>query len=469
MHETILIADPAAASRMILRSRLAEAHYQPLVASDPGDCLQMAVSAQPAIIVIDGRIGGGQPGDGPADLIARLRREALTAALPIILLCDAEDMGARLAGLQAGADDVLARMADTAILLARIRNLLRRGQPSSLLAEAWGREQPALQGFAEQLAGFQHAGSIGGSIGVIAERRETALAWRQRIPAELRTRAHVPPPRSGPPVAVLHDVYLIAAPDGDSSGGLHLLSQLAAGHGGQDSLCCLVLAHQNNAAIALAYDLGADDVIDPEVTGAELELRLQNMLRRKAQRDRDQQKIRDGLRFSLIDPLTGVWNRRYALPRLSALCNEARSTGQPLAVMVVDIDRFKRVNDMHGHHAGDQILAGVVQRLSVNLRAGDLLARIGGEEFLLVLPGTGVSEGGRIADRLRRLISDQPFALEGGASGDGSGSLTVTISLGLRVSSGNDHPQALIEAADEALRQSKRDGRNIVTLCQSLA
>ncbi|MCB5409861.1 diguanylate cyclase domain-containing protein [Pseudogemmobacter faecipullorum] len=468
MRETILIADPDAASRLILRSRLSEAHYQPLMACDGSACLQLAVSARPALIVIDARLGGLP---NATALLHQLRSEALTAGLPLLLLCEPQDQAARLAGLEAGADDVIPRSPDLSVLLARIRNLLRRGQPTSLLAEAWGLEQPALSGFAEQLAGFQHMSSIGGSIGVIAASSETAHAWRHHIPAGLRLQAHVQTPGNGAGPPRLHDVYLICAARDDSGeepgSGFRLMSQLASGQASRDSLCALILAQPDATVVALAYDLGADDVLAADISGAELALRLTNMLRRKAQRDGDQQRIREGLKLALIDPLTGAWNRRYAMPRLTSLCSEARRTGQPLAVLVLDIDRFKQVNDIHGHAAGDLVLTEVVQRLSATLRAGDLLARIGGEEFLIALPGTGAREASSVAERLRRLISDRPFELGEEGPDRAPGRLDLTISMGLRISTGQDDALVLTEAADGALRESKRAGRNLVTLCQS--
>ena len=136
------------------------------------------------------------------------------------------------------------------------------------------------------------------------------------------------------------------------------------------------------------------------------------------------------MRLAMIDPLTGLYNRRYAMPELATIAARAAETGSPFAVMVVDLDRFKLVNDKHGHGAGDQVLVEVSRRLTANLRASDLLARIGGEEFLVALPDAGMPLARTVAERLCQAIEERPIRL---ASGIG---LTVTVSIGVAVSDG---------------------------------
>ena len=177
--------------------------------------------------------------------------------------------------------------------------------------------------------------------------------------------------------------------------------------------------------------------------------------------------MEDGLRSAMIDPLTGVYNRRYAMPRLAGIAEQAQSEGSEFAVMVVDLDRFKSVNDRHGHAAGDAVLAEIARRLSDNLRMSDLLARYGGEEFLVALPQTGLAEARQVAERLRGVIGDTPVTLP---SGQG---LTVTVSIGVSVITTEQCAAAdvagLIERADLALMSSKTSGRNLVTFDQTAA
>jgi two-component system cell cycle response regulator len=164
--------------------------------------------------------------------------------------------------------------------------------------------------------------------------------------------------------------------------------------------------------------------------------------------------------------LTGLYNRRYAMPHLERIAEQSRQSGRPYAVMVADLDHFKRINDLHGHEAGDAVLAECAHRLQSNMRAVDLVARIGGEEFLVVMPATGRAEARQAALRLCRKISQEPIALPGSAA-----TIDVTVSIGLALSSGlpadsisglglPDTPESLIKRADRALYRAKEMGRN---------
>ena len=136
--------------------------------------------------------------------------------------------------------------------------------------------------------------------------------------------------------------------------------------------------------------------------------------------------------------------------------------------MVVDLDRFKQVNDQHGHAAGDQVLVEVAHRLTANLRDSDLLARIGGEEFLVVLPESSMTDARRVAERLCEAVEERPIQLHSSAE-----ALTVTVSIGVAVSSGRIKGagaiNAVVEQADLALLESKGAGRNQVTFRLSAA
>ena len=160
----------------------------------------------------------------------------------------------------------------------------------------------------------------------------------------------------------------------------------------------------------------------------------------------------------MTDSLTGLNNRRFALQRLGSLADQARTSGQAFALMALDLDRFKEINDTFGHAAGDAVLTEVAQRLRNCLREQDLLARFGGEEFLIALPETSLAQAEAIALAICSAIEATPFSLPGDA-----GSVAVTISVGVTTSDGTDPVAAALDAADQALMRSKREGRNRVT------
>ncbi|EPX83814.1 diguanylate cyclase (GGDEF) domain protein [Rubellimicrobium thermophilum DSM 16684] len=238
---------------------------------------------------------------------------------------------------------------------------------------------------------------------------------------------------------------------------------------------------------ALALDLGADDVVTACVARDEVILRARALLRRKAQADRLRRGLRSQLEAALRDPLTGLHNRRHAEPELRRLMAEGRRTGRPLALMLVDIDHFKGVNDRHGHAAGDRVLAEVARRLRSRLRPGDLLARMGGEEFLVALPGTDAAQARAVAEGLRRAVEDCPFLLDDTpvAARRGGGwigpegepaprQVRVTLSIGVATATPADLASGLTDRglqdrADMALYAAKNGGRNMVSVAAGAA
>jgi diguanylate cyclase (GGDEF)-like protein len=160
---------------------------------------------------------------------------------------------------------------------------------------------------------------------------------------------------------------------------------------------------------------------------------------------------------AVIDGLTGMLNRRALDQRLHELTAQARITGQPVAMISGDIDHFKRVNDEHGHASGGAVLVEVAYRLRKALRAFDLAYRVGGEEFLVVLPGADVPQAAELAEQLRAAVAAEPAA-----------GLQVTMSFGVAGSAGFAlERERLLEEADTALYEAKARGRDrVVTAMQ---
>jgi len=162
--------------------------------------------------------------------------------------------------------------------------------------------------------------------------------------------------------------------------------------------------------------------------------------------------------LALTDALTGLHNRRYMEAHLSSLVQRAAHSRRPLALLMIDIDHFKTVNDTYGHLAGDEALRVVANRLQRNLRPFDTVARWGGEEFLVVMPEADTKIGRMVGERLRAKVAAERIAIDGKDDG-----VAVTISVGVSATDGgvSDLPD-LIRAADEALYRAKQGGRNRV-------
>ena len=208
---------------------------------------------------------------------------------------------------------------------------------------------------------------------------------------------------------------------------------------------------------------GADDYITKPFDSGELRVRLH-----AAKRILDLQSeliaAREALREQAThDFLTGLWNRLAILDILHREVLRAGRDAKPVGVVMGDLDNFKRVNDTHGHKAGDAVLCEAAKRMLRTVRPYDLVGRYGGEEFLIVVPGCDMGIAGQVAERVRAELGDQPIVLPDGTS------VPVTISLGVAGKRGatESDVDALIHLADEALYLAKRNGRNRVEFAET--
>jgi diguanylate cyclase (GGDEF)-like protein/PAS domain S-box-containing protein len=174
----------------------------------------------------------------------------------------------------------------------------------------------------------------------------------------------------------------------------------------------------------------------------------------------ERKRMEDELRqLSIIDPLTGAFNRRHGHSRLAAEFDRRARSGQSCAILMLDIDHFKAVNDQYGHDAGDAVLCALVRACKAGLRTVDTLARWGGEELLVLLPDTDAQAAIVTAERLRAAIADMRVAV------GNSGEIRVTVSIGVAVPR-NDDLNDLLRRADDALYEAKSKGRNRVIVSE---
>lgn len=455
MHETILIADADATRRMMLEVQLGAAWYRVVQATRLSDALSLAPRIRPDLVVAAMALPDG---DAPT-LRARFDRDPALAQVPMIALTARNDRAARLRALRAGIDDALALPADDRLLQARIRSLLRTGFSGEGLCLAGG--APDIAGLAEPKAVFALRPQSA-RIALLTGRAGTARAWRTALtrhmahPIACHRIGATHSPLSPRPDAVVIEVG--AEPEAGAE--LHVLAGLRAGGATRDTAVIAVPAAGDNRLAVEALDRGAHDVMPSGFDAAELALRLEAQLRRKARADRLRNTVQNGLRDALRDPLTGLFNRRHALPHLDAALRSAARTGETAALLLADLDHFKRVNDRHGHPVGDAVLIEAARRLQGAVRAPDMIARFGGDEFLVVMPGCGLRAARQAAGRLCRAL-DKALIGPGGPTPP----LHVTASIGLAVGPAQggrcaDPAAALICSADRALYAAKTEGRN---------
>jgi two-component system cell cycle response regulator len=204
-------------------------------------------------------------------------------------------------------------------------------------------------------------------------------------------------------------------------------------------------------------EMGVNDYVIRPIERNELLARVRTQIRHKRYADKLRRDLETGLELAVMDQLTGLYNRRYLSSHLDNLIKQAREGGKPLSLLELDIDHFKSINDTFGHDAGDQVLREFGRRVGANVRGIDLACRIGGEEFVVVMPETDVEYAYTVAERLRQAIGEVPFDL------NGEKPLKVTVSIGItEVQSETETAQTLMQRADQALYTAKRDGRDRV-------
>jgi two-component system cell cycle response regulator len=470
--------------------RLSAAFYDVIQASTGAEALEIVAQNAPDLVLISARLGDCDSLDlcraitghsHPTDAMQRLGDPlAATGRVrpPVLLLTAQSDRHLRLDALAAGAEDVLAFPLDDLLLQARLRSLMRVGDAihETHLRDGTSRTL----GFAEAAPEFLRPPRICILSDSIPDHRiPDYRPWRADLQHIAAGRITHHDSR-----AFLREVTLGDAPDlclivmdrPLVAPGLRLLSELRAHPETRHAAMLVILPQADNHIAADALDLGAGDVMSGPFEDAELGIRIATLIRRKRMADQLRSTLRDGLRAAVTDPLTGLYNRRYALPHLARMADHAAQSGRRFAVMLADLDHFKSINDRFGHAAGDAVLVEVARRLRANLRAVDLIARIGGEEFLLALPDTDRAEARVAARRLCRIIAQDPFDLPGHAT-----PVAVTVSIGVAMGQRlpqlqdavddplHDTVQRLINQADRALYGAKACGRNQVTISKPAA
>ena len=215
--------------------------------------------------------------------------------------------------------------------------------------------------------------------------------------------------------------------------------------------------------------IGADDFLAKPFAEAEILARCAAMLRIKNLQDqlrKTQQKLTEQ---AITDELTGLKNRRAFDERLQEEFRRAQRYSDPVSLIMIDLDHFKRVNDRYGHPFGDVVLRGSAEEIRASTRDPDICARYGGEEFAVILPKTHLAGALTVAERVWKQLSSREFAAPEGAPDDSR--LRITASLGVAFYPSKDisTPELLLRFADEALYQAKRAGRNTICLYQAQA
>lgn len=447
MTASVLVVDDMEPNRRLMQAKLEAKYYTVFLAKDGPNALESAAHHQPDIILLDVMM----PGMDGYEVCRRLKSNPATRHIPVVMLTALTDRDDRLRGLEAGADDFLSKPVDDFGLFARLEALMRYNMVAQEL-----RTRDAVGSHHEFLSDFElEALEKPASVLVIdqnnAEARRTAAALKN---VGHQAETWIDAQASGVRFQDI-DIVILALSD-QRHDALKLCAHLRALKESRDFSMIATCAHTDQAKGLEALRIGASDLITSPIDVLELQARVRTQTRRRRFVDILRKRVDRGLELSVIDHLTGLYNRRYMLERLQLWMQRSNSDEAPVSIVSFDIDHFKAVNDKFGHEAGDLVLQNFASRLRTNIRPQDIACRPGGEEFLLIMPETRAEMAEIGAERIRDAIAAKPFYLK-----REDVNIKVTVSAGIATYRGEGGLLAdFLHQADQALYKAKQNGRN---------
>ena len=449
MSARILVVDDVAVNVKLLEARLSAEYFDVLTASNGAEALEVCSRAECDIILLDVMM----PDMDGFEVCRRLKSNPATHFIPVVIVTALDSPADRVRGLEAGADDFLTKPVSDVVLIARVRSLTRLKMMTdelrmrAITSLEVGMEAPAV---ADK--------GIGGRILLVDDRPSSYERLAPLLSAE-----HTVDVESNPAEALFHAAegnydLLIVSLSLENCDGLRLCSQARSLERTRQVPILAISDADNNARLLRGLEIGVNDYLLRPVDKNELLARVRTQIRKRRYTDHLRDNVQHSIEMAITDALTGLHNRRYMESHLATLAEQASSRGKPLALMILDIDFFKSINDNHGHDAGDDVLREFAVRIRKSIRGIDLACRYGGEEFVIVMPETDLHVAGMVAERLRRSIVGETFGIAKGTK-----RIEVTVSIGLSTLERKGEAVAdVLKRADTALYRAKHDGRNRV-------
>ena len=456
MTARVLIVDDIPTNLRLLEAKLTAEYFTVQSAQSGRVALELAESDPPDIILLDVMM----PEMDGFEVCRRLKANPRTAPVPVVMVTALSDTEDRVKGLEAGADDFLTKPVNDLTLFARVRSLVRL----KMAMDEWqAREATCDQfGLPVEVPAMQMPDDPKGRILIV----EPDIYTLEKIAHILEDHGHTVLTAStgAAAEAVLAqerslDLVISALYLGDSD-GLRLCSHMRSKAQMRRLPVLLVLGQEELGGLVKGFDLGINDYLFRPIDGNELKARVRTQVRRKRYQDGLLDSYQRSLTMALTDTLTGLYNRRYFEAHLESTVMRATTSGKDVSVLMLDIDHFKKINDTYGHAVGDQVLKEVAQRIAQGVREVDLAARIGGEEFVVVMPDSSDDVGIKVAERLRSSVATMPVPVSVSAAVE---AIPVTVSVGVAVVAVGESGAQALRRADEALYVAKASGRNKVS------
>jgi two-component system, cell cycle response regulator len=452
MSARILVVDDVLANLKLLEARLTAEYFDVVTVTNGADAIAACRQGDCDVVLLDAMM----PGMDGFETCRRLKQDQTTALIPVVMVTALDQPSDRVRGLEAGADDFLTKPIDEIALIARVRSLARL---KTALDELRLRTATIVSlGMPDPMAHALAEDGMGGRILLVEDRASSSnqmiVALRGSHDLETETDPQEALFKS---VTGSYDLFVVSLGI-TGFDALRLCSQIRSLERTRHLPILGVADLEDRARILRGLDLGVNDFLLRPIDRNELVARVRTQLRRKRYVDKLRDNLQASIELAVVDPLTGLNNRRYFETHFATLVDQSADRGRPLSMMILDIDHFKGVNDTYGHDAGDKVLKGFAERVRRVIRNADLLCRLGGEEFVVVMPDTPLDVGEKVAERVRAAIERDRFPI-----GEDGRSIVATVSIGLAERGDDAGPNGLFRRADRALYRSKSEGRNRVS------
>lgn len=452
MTARILVVDDILANVKLLQAKLTAEYFEVITAMNGADAIEIAERTQPDIVLLDVMM----PGMDGFEVCRRLKANQLTLHIPVVMVTALDQPSDRVNGLDAGADDFLTKPVDDTALFARVKSLVRlKVLTDELRSRASTSES---MGLVDEALKLEALSEITGRI-LLVEDRAGSIDRIQNALGDVNTLQTANDPQAALFAAVEEEWDLIMVSLSlKEFDGLRLCSQLRSLDRTRNIPILIIVEPEDTARLLRGLDIGVNDYIARPVDKNELKARVRTQLRKRRFAEQLRANVTLSMEAAVTDALTGLYNRRYMEGHLNTLVNDAAQRGKAISLLILDIDYFKAVNDTHGHDVGDEVLRELARRIRQTVRGIDMACRLGGEEFVIVLPETDMALAYHIAERLRQSIGNIAFPIASAGI-----DLDVTISVGVAaLEDAEDNADTILKRADKALYRAKRDGRNRV-------
>ena len=451
MTARVLVVDDIVANVRLLEAKLTAEYFEVVTAMNGLDALDAVQRTKPDIILLDVMM----PGIDGIEVCSRLKANPATRHIPIIMVTALDQPEDRLRGLRAGADDFLTKPVNDISLFSRVKSLVRLKMLTDEL-----RVRAETTGSIGMVVRADSAAPTNGGNILLVDPRGSSQERIQSTLSEAHQVAIAAEPQRALEIAqaaVVPFELVIISIGAEGFDGLRLVSQFRSYDATRQTPILVVVDPSDQQQLLRALDMGVNDYLMRPVDRQELMARVSTQIKRWRYTEQLRQSVKASIEMAITDSLTGLYNRRYLESHLAHLVEHYVNRGKVLSVLAIDADYFKAINDTYGHDAGDTVLQELAVRIKQSTRTIDLCCRTGGEEFVLVLPGTDLPSATVIAERLRKQVSTKQFPIGPDKA------ITVTVSIGVACLEGaGDGPSKILKRADDALYRAKREGRNRV-------